>query len=124
MRNGDDAYRKLNKIDLALKDYKKAVSLAPEFTDSYHSFNAFRLPKLQSFGFGSDYALDADDASEYYHRGNAHKKEGKFNLAIKNFSQAIKIDPKFDYAYINRANVFYIKGQFDQAIKDYNHAIH
>jgi tetratricopeptide (TPR) repeat protein len=46
------------------------------------------------------------------------------DLAITEFSEAIRLKPDNSMAYYNRANVYSDKGDYDKAIADYSTAIH
>jgi lipoprotein NlpI len=43
-------------------------------------------------------------------------------MAISDFSQSIKINPKLGQAYNNRAIVYFYKGEYDKAWKDVHKA--
>lgn len=60
----------------------------------------------------------------YLDRGNSYYRSGKYQRAIKDYNQAIHLDPKFTKAYYNRGLAYgQGKGQFDKAISDYTKAI-
>ncbi|MCH9019105.1 MAG: tetratricopeptide repeat protein [Proteobacteria bacterium] len=44
--------------------------------------------------------------------------------AIKDYDDAIRLEPDFAMAFSNRGNVYRKKGRFDRAIKEYDKAIH
>lgn len=46
-----------------------------------------------------------------------------YQLAIKDYSEVIRLDPKFDSAYAARGNLFVVLGQFDKGIQDLDEAI-
>jgi tetratricopeptide (TPR) repeat protein len=47
----------------------------------------------------------------------------EYDKAIADYTQAIRIDPKFATAYSNRASAYGMKGDYDKAIADYTKAI-
>lgn len=61
--------------------------------------------------------------ADYYRRGNRFYEIRKYELAIENFSQAIKKNPTYAEAHINRANAYYNLKNYEVAIADYNRAI-
>ena len=88
------AYYYLQKYDLAIADYTKAVELDPKFAWAYHN------------------------------RGLAYYYLQKYNLAIADYTKAIELDPKFAWAYHNnRGNAYYDLKKYELAIADYNKAI-
>lgn len=61
-------------------------------------------------------------AIAFYNRGIAHGKKGEFEGAIKDYSQAIRINLRFTEAFYNRGLSYGKKGVFDKAIKDFKEA--
>lgn len=62
-------------------------------------------------------------AEIYDHRGVANRMQGDLGAAIKDYDQAIKLNPKFAQAYNNRGVAYDLKGDFDRAIADFDQAI-
>ncbi|MDR3466054.1 MAG: tetratricopeptide repeat protein [Xanthobacteraceae bacterium] len=62
-------------------------------------------------------------ADAYDGRGGAHTRKAEFDLAVDDFSEAIKLDPYFALAWRNRADAWLRKGDRDRAISDYGSAI-
>ena len=60
---------------------------------------------------------------EYFDRGNSHFDDAKFEKAIADYSQAIRIDPEYATAYNNRGLSYHQLGQDEKAIDDYSQAI-
>ena len=58
-----------------------------------------------------------------FQHGNALTMLGQLNLAINAYSDVIKLDPRYTFAYYNRGVVYSNKGELDLAIRDYNKAI-
>ncbi|MEZ5889615.1 MAG: tetratricopeptide repeat protein [Xanthobacteraceae bacterium] len=50
----------------------------------------------------------------------AYNKKGELDLAMQDFEQAIKLDPKYVGAFVNRARANFDKGEYDLAMRDYN----
>jgi tetratricopeptide (TPR) repeat protein len=51
----------------------------------------------------------------YYNHGFRYMKLGKYKLAIKDFNQAISIDPKYAKAYFLRGISYKKVGQYQRA---------
>jgi tetratricopeptide (TPR) repeat protein len=45
-------------------------------------------------------------------------RDGRYDIAIENFSQAINLDPQLDSAYFNRGLAYHSKGDSDRAVED------
>ncbi len=59
----------------------------------------------------------------YLNRGNVHSALDQFEMALKDYTQAIKLYPNFTDAYKARGNLYFNVGLFDEALKDYTGAI-
>ena len=66
---------------------------------------------------------DGPMALAYNHRGMALVISGDQELAIEDFGEAIRLDPKFTDAYSNRGHAHLFLAQFDAALRDFNQAI-
>jgi tetratricopeptide (TPR) repeat protein len=62
-------------------------------------------------------------AEEFFDEGKKNSSAENADKAISNYSEAIKINPKFAKAYNNRGIAYTLKKQFDLAIADFNKAI-
>jgi protein O-mannosyl-transferase len=87
--NRGNVYFSLDKGELAINDYKKALSFKPD----YH-------PSLDNLG--AQYA-----------------KMGQFDSAYKYSTLAIKVKPEYKPAYSNRALTLMELKRFEEAIKDW-----
>jgi tetratricopeptide (TPR) repeat protein len=59
----------------------------------------------------------------YSNRGSAYTDKKDYDLAIADFDQVIRFDPKDAGTYNNRGNAYAGKGDIDRAIADYDQAI-
>jgi len=66
---------------------------------------------------------DHDLAVEYYNRGVRYAKDGDYDHAIADYTEAIRLDPKYADAYGNRGNAYRDKHDLDRAITEYNKAL-
>lgn len=62
-------------------------------------------------------------AANHVNKGNSYYDEGRYDAAIKEFSEAIKLNPAFSNAYYYLANAHNQKGDYDAAIANYTQAI-
>jgi tetratricopeptide (TPR) repeat protein len=81
-------------------------------------------PKDQPTGPDTVIEFDMSEAESYnWHGLIAGKEELDYQGAIKNFNEAIRLDPEYAIAYSNRGIAYSKMGEYQQAINDYNHAI-
>jgi tetratricopeptide (TPR) repeat protein len=65
----------------------------------------------------------ADRVIAYVERGNAYYNKQDYGRAIENFSEAIKLDPKYFQAYNYRGKTYSSRGENNYAITDFSQAI-
>ena len=63
------------------------------------------------------------DAEAYNSRGNFYRNQQKWDLALADYTQAIRINPNYAEAYNNRGLVYEYQQKWDLALADYNNAI-
>jgi tetratricopeptide (TPR) repeat protein len=56
-------------------------------------------------------------------RGIVYRKTNRIDLAIKDYEQAIRLDPNNVAAYVDRGGAYYYRRDWDKAIQDYDRAI-
>lgn len=59
----------------------------------------------------------------YANRGSYYQKQGKLDIAMKDFNEALRLKPDHVETLINRADVYRVNGQYDLSIADCNKAI-
>lgn len=62
-------------------------------------------------------------ARAYNNRGNAYYALGNYQMAIKDISKAIKLNPMVAEAYNNRGNAYFALSNYELAIEDISNAI-
>ncbi len=71
--------------------------------------------------------LDADKkrskAIKHFNLGNLYLKSKHFTEAIREYTEAIQIDPSFADAHLNLGNVYYELKQYSLSINEYDQAI-
>ena len=88
-----DANSKLKQYDAAVRNYKKAIALKPDF------------------------------AVSHFNLGNVLHDKGDLDAAIKSYSDAIKFKPDYADSYLNLALSLRIKGDLDAAIENSKKAL-
>ena len=65
----------------------------------------------------------AQDAQEYFRRGNTHFNNNDFDSAIKEYTEAIRLNPNYAEAYYNRGIIYGQLDDYARAISDFNEVI-
>ena len=63
--------------------------------------------------------LDPDNANGYAHRGNAFNNARKYDRAIEDYNEALRLNPDFAQAFSDRGAAWYFRGEYQKAIADY-----
>lgn len=64
-----------------------------------------------------------DLAWAYYNRANGYAALGQYDLAIRDYDHALKLDPTDDWTHLNRGNAYNNLGDAEAAIRDWEIAI-
>ncbi len=59
----------------------------------------------------------------FWNRGNAYRDLGQYDIALKDYSDAIRLEPNKTGLYNSRGKLYFTQGKFDQASQDYLKAI-
>ena len=62
-------------------------------------------------------------AETYTYLGNRAYGQGKYEEALQNYDQAMRVDPNYHSAYSHRGNAYLALNQYHQAISDYDRAL-
>ena len=74
-------------------------------------------------GLNQKLAENPDDASSLYRRGQVYASKGAYDLAIRDFSDTIRLNGKDVEAYNNRCWVRAVTGDLQPALRDCNEAL-
>lgn len=64
-----------------------------------------------------------ESAEDYFNRGIIYFEQGKYDLALANYDQAIEINSKNAKAYYNRGNIYFQQGKNNLALAEFSQAI-
>jgi tetratricopeptide (TPR) repeat protein len=125
--NRGNLYSDLQKYELALSDYSKAIEINPNFAEAYgNRGNLYYYQQKYDLAL-SDYSkaieINPNYANAYLNRGTVYSDLQKYELALSDYSKAIEINPNFAEAYYNRGNLYYYQQKYDLALSDYSKAI-
>ena len=62
-------------------------------------------------------------ASSYFKKGEGYNHDGKYRLAVEEFTTAIRLNPGYTSAYWARGWAYDYLNQYQQAIQDFDKAI-
>jgi tetratricopeptide (TPR) repeat protein len=121
--NRCQAYLNYNKYEEAVIDCTKSIDLKPVNAPAfyYRGYALEKLGQLEKAKKNYDMAIkiDADFVvSAYCRRAKEHKEAADYKEAIKDFSKAIKIDPKATEAYFGRSVLYLKLGKKQKAHED------
>ncbi|MBT4910785.1 MAG: tetratricopeptide repeat protein, partial [Alphaproteobacteria bacterium] len=120
-------FRELNQFDEAIRSYKKAISIYPEYAEAFNNIgNIFK--EQDQFDHAVDsykmaLSIDPYYFEAYFNLGVAHQKHGSSSDAINSYMKVLEINPEYVDAHNNLANIFQELGQIDKAINGYTKAL-
>ena len=100
----------------------------------FSDFDAYMIPILDLWGTTEKVRWDKENNINFMwalHGGDLYRgpvdfarlDNGKYDLAIADFTKAIELNPRLALAYLNRGLAYASKGQFDLAITDFTKVI-
>ncbi len=115
-------------FEKAISEFKEVLKLDPKNIHAYNNIGVayFRTGDLDEAIAYYTKAIDLGlaDANMYFFRGQMYGKYKQEDAkAIKDYSKAIELQPKFSRAYLNRALSYSFLKEYDKAIADYNKMI-
>ncbi len=126
------AYAKKKDYPSAVKQYTKAIALKPDNRWDFNArgdayFNNKQYPHaIQDYNKAlafPDPLTPADGALLYTNRGYGYLRSGDWQKAIKDFSEAIRIDKSYPDGHAGRAEAHNGAGNYEEAVKDFENAI-
>jgi tetratricopeptide (TPR) repeat protein len=117
----------LNKLDVAIDNYKQALNINPNHFVSYNNMgNALRSQGDLGAAIKSykqAVKININYAEAYDNMGVALQEEGDLEAAIESYQQALKINPRYANAYNNIGVVLRGQGNLNGAIESYQKAL-
>jgi len=122
--NTANAYKKLQKNELALEYYNKLIAIDPNFKGAYNDranvHLAMKNYEMAMKDANTELEKQPNLADAINTRGSVYFETGKFDAAITDFNAAIIANPTLSGCYNNRANAYSMLGKYDLALADYN----
>jgi tetratricopeptide (TPR) repeat protein len=122
---------KLNRLDVAIDAFTKAIELKPDYAEAY-------VTRGSVYYFSKNDQQAIDDCTKaielkpknvmvyfmaFFMRGNAYARSGDNQQAINDYTKAIKINPDYAATYCNRGLSYVKLSNLQQAINDQTKAI-
>src|SRR5215203_3325464 len=124
------AYRLEKKYELALADYNKLIQIEPNNPDNFYArrdlYEAQELfdkaiedqTTILNFILQDDSADNIKLIEGFMKRVELYEKKGDFENAVKDYSEAIRLNPESERHYYNRAEAYRKLGKNDLADAD------
>ena len=117
----------IGSIDAAVKYYKEALSLNPQYYEVYNNiglaYNDLKKPNVAIKYLNKAIQIFPDYAEAYNNIGNTQKELGNTSEAVENYKKAISINPNYVDAYTNLGIVHSVLDEFDEAEKAFKKAL-
>jgi tetratricopeptide (TPR) repeat protein len=113
--------------DMALRLYREAIELDPNFADAYSSLCGFYTSQGENDLAleNCNRALEVDDtlARAYANRCIVYAETGEYEAAETDCTQALTMEPDDAYLYDSRGRLMDELGRYEEAIADYTRAL-
>ena len=117
-----EAYRRLGRRDLAMRDFNQALACRVENPETWRLRGQLFVEENRMDDALSDYdhalRLRPNFALALFCRANAFGKLGRYADAVQDYTAAIAAKDDFPDAYVNRAAVHYLLKEYDKALAD------
>ncbi|MCL6518811.1 MAG: tetratricopeptide repeat protein [Armatimonadetes bacterium] len=125
--NLGNAFYGMGKIDLAIAHFTEALRLNPNFEDARVNLIAATAEKRRRASANMVRQVvrskQRENALKHYRKGLDFDLQGNLNEAMKEYQEAIRIDPTFAEAHSNLGVILKELGKLDEAIGEYRKAI-
>ena len=122
------AYSNKGNFEKAVEDLTIAIELNPDFILSYteRGFNRIRTGDYDGAISDYNWVIEHDDPNKvdaYCNLGDAYRRKGDFDTALKKCDKAIDLAPTYYYPYKIRGCIYYDRKEHEKAIEDFTKAI-
>ena len=118
-----NTFMQQGELDQAINEFKKAISIDHNFDDAYYNLGYVYHMKAAKKNGTSIQDIGTRDPYAYY-RGIVWKLgTEELNLAVKEFKEVLRLQPKAADAHLKLGMVYGNKGDFDSAISEYRETI-
>ncbi len=120
--NRADYYQDTKQLDLALRDYEKAVTIEPEKMTIYNSWGKTLFDKgqiqsaIEKYNIGINLLNPIGEI--YINRGVAHAAQSNFTQALQDINKGLELDEDNTNGYLNRGLIHYSTNQLTKVIPD------
>ncbi len=121
-------YAENNQTEKAIKNYSRAIELAPHFTQALNNRSAIYMitgqyqkakPDIQKF-----IKIHPDaDPSKYLNLGQIYREEGDYEKALEHYRIAVDMNPEMFNAWYNIAYILITTGKHQEALNPVNQAL-
>jgi tetratricopeptide (TPR) repeat protein len=120
-------YLHQDRFDMAIPEFKEAVSLNPQFDQAYDNlgvaYDKKGEPKKAIAQYKKALKIKPGNPKIYNNLGNAYNKMNRFDEAIGAYQKALRLAPDFRAVYNNLGVVYYKKGMYKETEKYWNKAL-
>ncbi len=110
-------------IDAAVADLSAAIKANPKMGKAYWFRGVYtfgKKPKDALADFDAAITSGETSAMVYSNRGSAHQRLGEFDAALKDYNEALRLNPKLFPAQVMRASAYLELKDYKSALLDAN----
>jgi len=118
-----NCYRKEDKPEEALREYKKALEIDPENQEAHLNRGHIYRKNGEMVKAVEEYKKAGNLSAAHNNLGAIYAQEGNIDEAIKEFEVAKEMEPGDYRTCINLGNAYYLKEDWKKSIKYYSEAL-